>query len=231
MVAAFGGGKMTSAAGAMLLGATDRAIGLIARFAGCCKDHRLPDLIEHTVATLVGQRVFGIALGREDLLDHDALRHDPVRAILAGKLAARRSNCAPLAGKIVEASPGLISRVTDAALDEVREWQNRALDPVHPFSLTRCGSKIGDDEAALKLLFLAIRNAGGIGAGRLARWGCGRSATPLLFDAATARRGFRPAGDETVGRLDRRAKASQTKRLVARLQNLGYAVQITPLAA
>jgi hypothetical protein len=99
VVAAFDGGKMTSDAGAMLLGATDRAIGLIARFAGCFKDHRAPDLIEHRVATLVGQRVLGIALGYEDLLDHDELRHDPVMAILAGKLEARRADCAPLAGK------------------------------------------------------------------------------------------------------------------------------------
>ena len=99
VVAAFDGGKMTSDAGAMLLGATDRAIGLIARFAGCFKDHRAPELIEHRVVTLVGQRVFGIALGYEDLIDHDELRHDPVMAILAGKLEARRADCAPLAGK------------------------------------------------------------------------------------------------------------------------------------
>ena len=51
------------------------------------------------MATLVGQRVFGIALGYEDLIDHDQLRHDPVMAVLAGKLAARRADCAPLAGK------------------------------------------------------------------------------------------------------------------------------------
>jgi len=90
---------MTSDAGALLLGATDRAIGLIDRFAACFKDDRVPDLIEHTVAGLVGQRVFGIALGYEDLIDHDELRHDPVMAILAGKLEARRADCAPLAGK------------------------------------------------------------------------------------------------------------------------------------
>ena len=46
------------------------------------------------------QRVVGIALGYEDLNDHDELRHDPVLAVLAGKLAAQRSDCAPLAGKI-----------------------------------------------------------------------------------------------------------------------------------
>ena len=99
VVAAFDGGKITSDAGALLLGATDRAIRLVDRFAGCFADRRTPELVEHEVPTLVGQRVFGIALGYEDLVDHDELRHDPVMAALAGKLAARRSDCAPLAGK------------------------------------------------------------------------------------------------------------------------------------
>ena len=97
--AAFDGGVITSDAGALLLGATDRAIDLIDRFARCFRDHRRAELIEHEVATLVGQRVFGIALGYEDLNDHDELRHDPVMAVLAGKLAARRKDCAPVAGK------------------------------------------------------------------------------------------------------------------------------------
>src|SRR5438270_4208603 len=99
VVAAFDGGMMTSEAGAMLLGAADRTIGLVARFAGCFTDHRAADLVEHPVASLVGQRVFGIALGYEDLIDHDQLRHDPVMAALGGKLAAKRADCAPLAGK------------------------------------------------------------------------------------------------------------------------------------
>src|SRR6266436_423010 len=97
--AAFDGGLVSSDAGALLLGATDRAIGLIDRFAACFHDERREDLIEHEVATLVGQRVFGIALGYEDLNDHDELRHDPLMAVLAGKLAARREDCAPVAGK------------------------------------------------------------------------------------------------------------------------------------
>ena len=97
--AAFDGGAITSDAGALLLGATDRAIGLVGRFAACFADARRLDLVEHEVATLVGQRVFGIALGYEDLNDHDHLRHDPAMAVLAGKLSARRSDCAPLAGK------------------------------------------------------------------------------------------------------------------------------------
>jgi hypothetical protein len=94
VVAAFDGGKITSDAGALLLGAGNRAIGLIDRLAGCFTDSRSAEQVEHTVATLVGQRIFGIALGYEDVLDHDELRHDPMMAVLAGKLAARRKNCA-----------------------------------------------------------------------------------------------------------------------------------------
>ena len=70
-------------------GATDRAIRLTERFADCFTDRRMPGLVEHSVRTMVMQRVFGIALGYEDLIDHDELRHDPVLAVLAGKLAAR----------------------------------------------------------------------------------------------------------------------------------------------
>lgn len=99
VVASFDGGTMTSDAGALLLGATDRAIRLVDRFTACFRDGRRSDLIEHAVATLVGQRVVGIALGYEDLNDHDALRFDPVMATLAGKLRARRKGCAPVAGK------------------------------------------------------------------------------------------------------------------------------------
>jgi hypothetical protein len=97
--AAFDAGLVTSDAGALLLKATDRAIGLIGRFAGCFHDERRPELIEHEVATLVGQRVFAIALGYEDLNDHDELRHDPLMAVLAGKLTPKREHCAPVAGK------------------------------------------------------------------------------------------------------------------------------------
>jgi hypothetical protein len=99
VVADFDGGAITSDAGGLLLKATDRAIGLVERFAGCFVDGRRPELIEHSVATLVGQRVFAIALGYEDLNDHDELRHDPLMAVLAGKLEAKREDCAPVAGK------------------------------------------------------------------------------------------------------------------------------------
>ena len=77
---------------------------MIERFAGCFTDHRAADLVEHEVASLVGQRVFGIALGYEDLIDHDQLRHDPVMAVLGGKLEARaRGLCA--IGRQIDAQP------------------------------------------------------------------------------------------------------------------------------
>src|SRR5258707_4415764 len=106
--AAFDAGLVTSDAGALLLRATDRAIGMMDRLAACFHDERRQDLIEHDVATLVGQRVFAIALGYEDLNDHDELRHDPMMAVLAGKLEARRGGCGPLARQkaLQPAGPG-----------------------------------------------------------------------------------------------------------------------------
>jgi hypothetical protein len=132
VVAAFDGGKITSDAGGLLLGAADRAIDLIARFARCFSDSRSEALVEHTVSTLVGQRVFGIALGYEDVVDHDELRHDPVLAVLAGKLAARRKNCAPLAGK------STLNRL---------ELGGAAVTPYH---------KIGHDPATIERVFVDL---------------------------------------------------------------------------
>jgi hypothetical protein len=97
--ASFDGGSISSNGGALLLGSTDRAVRLVDRFAECFLDSRQASLVEHEVRTLVGQRVFGLALGYEDLVDHDWLRHDPVMAVLVGKLAGRRRDCAPAAGK------------------------------------------------------------------------------------------------------------------------------------
>ena len=99
VMAEFDGGALTSDAGGLLLGAADQRLGLVRRIARCFRDARDPRLVEHSVATLIGQRVFGIALGYEDLNDHDELRHDPLMAVLAGKLEARREDCASVAGK------------------------------------------------------------------------------------------------------------------------------------
>ena len=117
VVAAFDGGTVSSDAGALLLGQTDAAIGLIDRLAGCFADHRRPELIEHSVRTLIGQRVFGLALGYEDLNDHEQLRHDPVMGALLGKLTARRKQCAPLAGK--------------STLNRLELFANQSMDRYH----------------------------------------------------------------------------------------------------
>jgi hypothetical protein len=99
VMASFDGGRITSDAGALLLKRTDDAIGLIDRLAHCFIDGRRADLIEHSVRTLLGQRLFALALGYEDLNDHDELRKDPLFGVLLGKLEARRSDCEALAGK------------------------------------------------------------------------------------------------------------------------------------
>jgi len=99
VVAAFDGGEVTSDAGALLLKRTAEAIGLLDRLAGCFIDRRSPLSVEHTVRTLVAQRVLGIAAGYEDLNDHDALRTDPLWGAVIGKLEPKRSDCEALAGK------------------------------------------------------------------------------------------------------------------------------------
>jgi hypothetical protein len=81
----FDGGAITSDAGALLLREVEAKMAIIARFAACFTDHRDPELIEHAVEHLIAQRVFGLALGYEDLNDHDQLRHDPLMAVLVGK--------------------------------------------------------------------------------------------------------------------------------------------------
>src|SRR5262249_39690215 len=132
VVASFDGGAITSDAGGLLLGATDRAIGLIERFAACFIDRRDPRLVEHVVGTLIGQRVFGIALGYEDVNDHDELRHGPLMAVLAGKLQAWRLDCVPVAGK------STLNR-----LELSRENATRY-------------HKIGHDPAAIERLFVTL---------------------------------------------------------------------------
>jgi hypothetical protein len=97
--AAFDGGAVTSDAGALLLREVDRAIGLIDQVAACFRDGRDPGRVVHSLKTLIGQRIIGLALGYEDVNDHDALRFDPVLALFSDRLGPRRSDCAALGGK------------------------------------------------------------------------------------------------------------------------------------
>ena len=85
VVARFDGGRITSDAGGLLLREVERITEIIRQFAACFTDHRDPDLIEHAVEELIAQRVYALALGYEDLNDHDDLRHDPLLAVLVGK--------------------------------------------------------------------------------------------------------------------------------------------------
>jgi hypothetical protein len=96
VVAEFSGGTITSDAGGLLLRETDQRLNLLSRFSACFLDGRDPSRIEHTVAEMVTQRVYGLALGYEDLNDHDQLRHDPLMQLLAGK---RDPGSQTLAGK------------------------------------------------------------------------------------------------------------------------------------
>ncbi len=92
VVAQFSGHHVTSDAGGLRLREVEAAAGVVRWLAACFVDHRTPATIEHSVAELVAQRVSGLALGYEDLIDHDALRNDSLRAVLVGKLDATAHN-------------------------------------------------------------------------------------------------------------------------------------------
>ena len=133
LVAAFDGGLVTSESGALLLGATDQAIRLIERFASCFRDGRHPAFVTHQVRSLVGQRIFGLALGYEDLVDHDDLRHDPVLGALLGRFERDEAAPAPLAGK------STLNRLEHAPADATARYH-----------------KIGHDVAAIETVFVDL---------------------------------------------------------------------------
>lgn len=85
VIGKFDGGSITSDAGGLLLREAEKQTGIISGFAECFEDLRNPEAIEHTVTELVAQRIYGLALGYEDLNDHDDLRRDPLFAVLVGK--------------------------------------------------------------------------------------------------------------------------------------------------
>ena len=86
VVTAFDGGHISSDGGALLLRETDTRFGIVEQLAGCFTDHRDPELIEHSVLEMLRQRIYGIALGYEDLNDHDDLMRDPLLALALGKV-------------------------------------------------------------------------------------------------------------------------------------------------
>jgi len=95
VVGRFDGSRLTTEGGALLLRQADRKIGLLRRVAGCFSDARQPERVEHELPEMLAQRIYGLALGYEDLNDHEELRHDPLLGVLAGK----REITEPLAGK------------------------------------------------------------------------------------------------------------------------------------
>ncbi len=133
MVAACDGGAITGNAGALLLRHTHEAIDLFDRVAACFRDRRDRGQVVHGLPALVGQRIAGIALGYEDVEDHDELRHDPVLALLSDKLAPKRADCAALAGK------STLNRLEHAPEGEATRYH-----------------KIGHDKAAIEHLFVDL---------------------------------------------------------------------------
>jgi len=95
VVVEFSGERLTTEGGALLLREADRKIGLLRRVAECFRDTRQPERIEHELPEMLAQRIYGLALGYEDLNDHEELRSDPLLALLAGKREIEK----PLAGK------------------------------------------------------------------------------------------------------------------------------------
>jgi Transposase DDE domain group 1 len=95
IVARFDGGQLSSDGGGLLLREVEHRTGLLRQFASCFRDYRNPMLVEHSLKSLISQRAIALALGYEDLNDHDQLRSDPLIATLVEKLDPTR----PLAGK------------------------------------------------------------------------------------------------------------------------------------
>ena len=111
IVAEFSGGTVSSDGGALLLQEADSKMNLLARFSECFIDRRNPVLIEHSIEQMIRQRVYALALGYEDLNDHEQLRQDPLLSALAGKA---QPGAEPLAGKStlnrMELGTGIVSR-------------------------------------------------------------------------------------------------------------------------
>ncbi len=132
VVARFDGGTLTSDGGALLLREVERATGILQQFTACFTDHRDVSRVEHPVSSLVAQRVYGLALGYEDLNDHDMLRADPLLAVLAGSpdptgttRRSARDVGKPLAGK------STLNRLelTAPTVDATERYKKITIDP------------------------------------------------------------------------------------------------------
>jgi hypothetical protein len=131
VVGQFDGGAITSDAGGLLLREVEKRTGIVARFAACFRDYRVQEQVEHTVKELVGQRVYALALGYEDLNDHEQLRQDPLLAVLAekpdptgGSRVRERDRGKALAGK------STLNRLelTKAAVEEKERYKKIVMD-------------------------------------------------------------------------------------------------------
>ena len=130
--ARFDGGKITSDAGVLLLREVERGTGLIAGLAECFRDHRDPRLIEHTVEELLGQRIYGLCLGYEDLNDHDQLRTDPMLAVAVNKadpLGERRRQASDRGKALAGRCTLNRLELTGAEVDEQERYKKIAMDP------------------------------------------------------------------------------------------------------
>ncbi|HZI11751.1 MAG TPA: IS1380 family transposase [Myxococcus sp.] len=105
LVAAFDAEHISSDGGLALLHRTDGRFGLMRKFAACFRDLRTPELVQHTVEELVRQRVFGIACGYEDLVDHAALRDDPLLSAVVGKADPAQKLASPSTLNRLELTP------------------------------------------------------------------------------------------------------------------------------
>ena len=118
IVAQFDGGAISSDAGALLLKEVEARTGLLAGAARCFTDHRQPERVEHRVEELVAQRVMGLALGYEDLNDHDELRHDALFAAVVGKVEAVAGNSTLNRLELTRADASAASRYKKIVADE-----------------------------------------------------------------------------------------------------------------
>lgn len=109
LTAAFDGGPITSDGGLLLLREVERRCRILERFGECFTDFRGPARVRHTATELASQRVLALALGYEDLADHDKLRGDPLLTACCGKRERKGEQLASSAtlGRIENASPGL----------------------------------------------------------------------------------------------------------------------------